>query len=80
MRMLDPHAQRPLSTLQLYLSVAEAQQLRAHLDVLLATPEANTHEHLTSDDGTTELSLSIVTPTKLREGGYTKLERHLLGR
>jgi hypothetical protein len=53
---------------QLYVTPAEARELRDALEGLLADPEANEHVHLGE---AAEFSLSIVTPRKLGGGGYT---------
>jgi hypothetical protein len=69
---------RSVHQLQLYLTPREGQELRTALDRLLADPEANEHEHVLAEDGGRELSLSIVTPTKLGAlKGYTRVEQQL---
>jgi hypothetical protein len=78
MRMLDPHAKKEVHDLQLYLTTAEATQLRSELDTLLQDPESNEHFHLPSVDGGRDLSCSIVTKTKLASKGYTPFERKIL--
>jgi hypothetical protein len=77
MRMLDTERGEGISALQLYLTEREAEQLQAHLDELLKSPEAAEHRHLL--DGRIDLSLSIVTKSKLQAGRYTAVERALLG-
>jgi hypothetical protein len=78
MRMLDTNGDRSVHQLQLYLTPREAQELRTALGRLLVDPEANEHEHVFAEDAGRELSLSIVTPTKLRAlKGYTRVEQQL---
>ena len=78
MRMLDPEGDRSVYQLQLYLTPGEARELRKALDSLLVDPEANEHKHIFSEDSGRELSLSVVTPAKLRDtSGYTAAERRL---
>jgi hypothetical protein len=67
MRILDAENQRSVHQLQLYLTPREAQELRTALDRLLVDPEANEHEHVFAEDTGRELSVSIITPAKLRE-------------
>ena len=77
MRMLDAERGEAVRELQLYLTPSEASVFVAQLQDLLADPEKNNHHHLFSGDGGRELSFSIVTPTKLATGKYTKLERQV---
>jgi hypothetical protein len=78
MRMLDTDGDRSVHQLQLYLTPREAQELRMALDRLLADPEANEHEHVFAEEAGRELSLSIITPAKLRDPkGHTKVEQRL---
>ena len=78
MRMLDAERQQSVRTLQLYLRTTEAKKLRATLDRLLADPEANEHEHILDEDGGWDLSLSLLTDSKLSDmAGYTERERRL---
>ena len=78
MRMLDPDAQRSVRVLQLYLSAAEATELRDALTRLLTDPEANEHEHVFCEHTDREVSVSIVTSAKRAAGGYTALEQMIL--
>jgi len=78
MRMLDVEREQGVRTLQLYLSPTEAEALHRHLGTLLLDPEANRHQHVHADDMSRELSLSIVTTSKLSSGRYTALERRIL--
>jgi len=78
MRMLNATQQSPVDVLQLYLTPHEAGELRRALDRLLVDPDANEHEHVVADDGR-DLSVSIVTPAKLRSVDRdTAVERQLL--
>jgi hypothetical protein len=77
MRMLDVDREHGVRKLQFYLSVTEATQLRDELSELLQSPEANEHLHVFAEDMSRELSCSIVTDSKLRQGGYTRLERDI---
>jgi hypothetical protein len=77
MWMLDAKSKSPVHSLQLYLTVSEAEKLRAALDTLLEDPEANEHEHVLG--GGCDVSLSIITDTKRKDlPGYTDAERSLL--
>jgi len=78
MRMLDSEAKRSVRTLQLYVSPAEAANLRDALIRLLTDPEANEHEHVFCDHSAREMSLSIVTSAKLAARRYTALEQAIL--
>ena len=78
MRIIDSDRKAQAHQIQLYLSGAEAEELREHLDALLGDPEANEHRHVMSRDGGAELSLSIVTPAKIESGRYTTLEAKVL--
>ena len=62
---------------QLYLTEKEARQFLVDLESLLSDPEAKDHRHLFSEDDYCEISFSIVTPTKIREG-YTEREQLLI--
>jgi hypothetical protein len=78
MRLLDGEEQVPLWNVQLYLTPAEASELVAALNKLLADPEANEHEHVLSRESGREISVSLVTPTKLSDlSGYTPAERKM---
>lgn len=78
MRMLDVEKKQSVRLLQLYLTPAEAREMRQQLERLLADPEADNHFHLPLDDSTREISCSIVTPRKLRDLAYTPLEKKVL--
>lgn len=80
MRMFDPNGGEVVSQLQLYLSPSEAKKLASELETLIRDPEANEHCHLFSEDGSDELSVSIVTEAKLARGGYTAQERKAFSR
>jgi hypothetical protein len=76
--MLDAEGDRSVYHLQLYLTPQEAQELRTALDSLLGDPEANEHKHIFAEDSGRELSLSLVTPAKLRDTSrYTVAEQRL---
>jgi hypothetical protein len=78
MRILDTDNQGPVRRAQLYLSAREAGALRQALDRLLQDPEANAHEHVFAEDGSRELSVSIVTQAKLQDARrYTDAERRM---
>jgi hypothetical protein len=78
-RMLDAEGDRSVYQLQLYLTPTEARELRSALDRLLVDPEQNEHEHVFAEDSGRELSLSLLTPAKLRDlSGYTAAEQRLL--
>ena len=77
MWMLDGENQKPVHTLQLYLTVQEANNLRGALDTLLIDPEAREHEHVLG--GACDLSISLVTDAKRKDlSRYTEPERRLL--
>jgi len=77
-RMLDTDGDRSVYQLQLYLTPKEGMELRAALDRLLLNPDLNEHEHVFAEDAGRELSLSLVTPAKLRDlSGYTAAEQKL---
>ena len=57
---------------------AEATELLAALHKLLVDPETNEHEHVLSKDSGREISVSLITPTKLKGlSGYTLAERKM---
>ena len=79
MWMLDADTKKPVHTLQLYLTVSEAQKLRGAIDTLLEDPEANEHEHLLANRS--DLSVSVITDAKRKDlSGYTEVEQSLLAR
>ncbi len=78
MRILDAERKHGVRTLQLYVTAAEATELRDELTKLLATPEAEDHFHVFAEDMSREFSCSIVTPEKLRRGAYNVIERRIL--
>lgn len=78
--MFDPNREEALAQLQLYLSPAEARKLVSELEALIREPEANEHFHLFSEDGSDELSVSLVTKAKVADRGYTAQEREAFGR
>ena len=75
MWMLDADSKKPVHTILLYLTVNEAQNLRSALETLLADPEAREHEHIIADGS--DLSFSIVTDAKRKNGRYTQTEERL---
>jgi hypothetical protein len=75
MWVLDPHRKVSVPQAQLYVTPAEARELRDALAKLLEDPEALEHDHL--GDGA-EFSISIVTKAKLASGRYTSLEQQVL--
>jgi hypothetical protein len=75
MWIVDPQRKKGIPEAQLYVTLAEARQLRDAMIKLIADPEANEHEHL-GEDG--EFSISIITNRKLSDGAYTPLERQVL--
>jgi hypothetical protein len=76
--MLDSDGQRAVRTLQLYLRPGEATELKNALEALLRAPEATEHAHVLDQEGTWNLSVSLVTDAKLRStSGYTESERRL---
>ena len=77
MRMLDIDREHSVRVLQLYLTSKEAKELRDELSNLLQNPEHNLHFHVFAENMSRELSCSITTPIKLKEDGYTKLERKI---
>ena len=79
MRFLDAIRDHGVETLQVYLSETAARRLRSALDALLKAPEDWTHEHVFAEDGSREMSLSIVTPRKLGDlARYSEIERRVL--
>jgi hypothetical protein len=77
--MLDVDRGQSVRVAQLYLSPREATQVRDALTKLLRDPEQNDHEHILEEDMSREISVSIVTPTKLSDlTRYTEPERKLL--
>ncbi len=79
MRMLDLDRKQAVRVLQLYLTTAEANELKRGLEELLKDPEANDHVHVHSDDLSREISFSIVTEKKFNDlDRYTKLEKSIL--
>ena len=79
MRLINTDGMKGLHQVQLYLTAAEARELVAELEKLIADPEASEHFHVFSEDGGAELSCSIVTARKLESVGYTKGERKAFG-
>jgi hypothetical protein len=79
MHMLDADRKQSVRVPQLYLSTREATELRDALMKLCRHPEETDHEHVFAEDMSREISLSIVTPTKLVDlSRYTELERKIL--
>jgi hypothetical protein len=77
--MLDVDKKSSVREVQLYITPTEAAAFRKELDRLLATPEANEHSHIYSDDMNCEFSFSIITENKLKNiQAYTKLEQQVL--
>jgi hypothetical protein len=78
MRFLDTDYQGPVRRIQIYLTPREAADLRGALDRLLEAPEASEDAHVFAEDASRDLSVSIVTPNKLRElKRYTDAERRM---
>jgi hypothetical protein len=75
MRMIDPIAAKPIAAVQVYLTENDARYLKRCLDSLLEDSEAVNHFHVGIDS---DLSFSIVTPTKLASAKYTELEKTVL--
>jgi hypothetical protein len=62
----------------MYLAPDEARDLIAALEALLIDPEANEHEHIFQKDHRREISVSLITPSKLdRATRYTKAEQEM---
>lgn len=79
MRMIDCEKKCSVKNIALYLTIGEAKQLRDELEGLLKDPEAKEHFHVADIKGPTrEISCSIITERKLREGKYTELEQKIL--
>ena len=79
MRMLEPFGGGRKKQIQLYLSVSEAEEMVRELTTLLAEPNAYEHFHVMSPDGGGELSVSVVTQHKLKNGRYTTEEHECFG-
>lgn len=78
MRLLDGDGQRSLFNVQMYLGVDEAKAMIKALEALLKNPEENEHEHVIAVDGLREVSVSLVTPSKLRDlSHYSPAERRM---
>ncbi len=78
MRILDGDKQIPLRNVQLYLTPREAEKFCQALKLLLVDPDANEHEHVFAEDASREISVSLLTPAKLRDlSGYSKAERKM---
>jgi hypothetical protein len=78
MRILDTDNQGPVRRIQLYLTPREAADLRDALDQLLDDPEATANERVLAEDTSRDISVSIVTASKLRElRRYSDAERRM---
>jgi hypothetical protein len=78
MRILDTDNQGPVRRIQLYLTPREAADLRDALDQLLNDPEATANERVLAEDTSRDISVSIVTASKLRElRRYSDAERRM---
>lgn len=78
MRILDTDYQGPVRRIHLFLTPAEAERLSGGLERLLRHPEAADTEHVIADDGSRDVTVSIVTPAKLRDvTRYTDAERRM---
>lgn len=78
MRILDTDNQGPVRRIQLYLTPREAADLRDALDRLLDDPEATANERVLAEDTSRDISVSIVTASKLRElRRYSDAERRM---
>ena len=77
MRMLDSDREQSVRVLQLYVTAREARELHKGLAKLLEDPEGSEHFHVFANDMSSEISVSIVTETKLNSGGYTALESRI---
>ncbi len=76
--MLDPDKKKGIKAIQLYLSTSESSQFIKELEKLLVNPEHYDHFHFYSEDMACEISCSIFTDKKIKEGKYTKLEKSIL--
>ena len=78
MRFLDGDKQTALRKVHAYFRQKEAAELCSALTKLLADPEANEHEHVFSKDGSREISVSLVTSTKLQDpSAYSAAEQKM---
>jgi len=75
--MLDVEKNTSVRTLQLYFTAEEAKAFCDRLDQLLINPEASEHFHAYDNDMSREISCSILTETKLKNGKYTELEKRI---
>jgi hypothetical protein len=77
--MIDSDRAEPVRNVQVYLTLGEAESLVQQLRNLIGDPEANQHLHVATEDHDRDLSISIVTETKLnRPTRYSDLERRVL--
>ena len=77
MRMLDSDREQRVRVLQLYMTAREAEELCKGLSKLLENPERNDHFHVFAKNMSSEISVSIVTKSKLNSGGYTAIESRI---
>jgi|RhiMetdeSRZDD1v2_1073273.scaffolds.fasta_scaffold667578_3 hypothetical protein len=78
MRILDTDNQGPVRRIHVYLTPEEAEKLTRALTRLVRDPEASEAQRVVADDGSRDLSVSIVTPAKLHDvRRYTDAERRM---
>ena len=77
MRMLDEISDRKLDRVTLYLTRAEAQELRDSLGSILVNPRGN-HAHVSSQDYRKELTVCIYDDATLDEHGFNERSKKLI--
>lgn len=75
MRILNEKTDESISHITLYLTVAEASELRDSLDSLISNPVGH-HEHIPSDDYSKEVTICVYSPKNL--DGFNERSRHLI--
>lgn len=77
MRMLDEVSDRKLDRVTLYLTRAEAQELRDSLGSILANPRGN-HAHVSSNDHQKELTVCVYDDATLDGYGFNERSKKLI--
>ncbi len=75
MRILDKKSDKPLKNVTLYLTSAEASELRSSLNQLLKKPVEN-HDHISSEDYQKEITVCIYDVNNLQ--GFSERSKNLI--
>ena len=76
MRMIDDDSSKKLDNITLFLTMAEAKQLRGALNAVIEEPTDANHRHVSSADYQKEITVCIYDPENL--AGFNERSKKLI--